>query len=97
MISASYCDTEDSGYHGCILGLIDDNCFISKNSDSNEYRFSLGADDSYVTIDSFSSIEMKSTSSDYPTIHINQEIGELYKRMWIGNSWDTGFGLNIEH
>lgn len=97
MISASYCDTEDSGYHGCILGLIDDNCFISKNYDSNKYYFNLGADDSYVTIDNSSSIEMKSTSSDYPTIHINQEIGELYKRMWIGNSWDTGFGLNIEH
>lgn len=98
MIQASYGDPEDPEYHGCSLSLIDDNCFVSKNPDDNMYQLYLGTDDdTYVDISSSSSIEMKSTFSGYPQISINQEIDGVYKRMWIGNSWDTGFGLNIEH
>ena len=98
MIQVSYGDPEDPEYHGCSLSLIDDNCFVSKNLDDNMYQLYLGTDDdTYVDISSSSSIEMKSTFSGYPQISINQEIDGVYKRMWIGNSWDTGFGLNIEH
>lgn len=97
MIQASYGDLEDPEDHSCSLNLIDDNCFVSKNPDDNAYYLHLGTDDTYVDINNSSSIEMRSTFSDYPKISISQEIDEVYKRMWIGNSWDKGFGLNIVH
>lgn len=97
MIQASYGDPEDSEDHSCSLSLIDDNCLISKNPEDNSYRFSLGTGDSYVDIDSTGDIDCRSTINGQAKISIAQEIDEVYKRMWIGNSWDTGFGLNIEH
>lgn len=85
------------------VNLIGRNCYINKQPESSIYTFCIGKTDgegnqeSYITIDSDSTIDMSSNEDDmHPNIIMCQAIGGVNKYMQIGGT-DDGFGLTTQN